>query len=126
MVNNISSCYKALISIVNYKIYNRILEVDSLNLDCVHYRFREPEMFSNITNLSELSKNESLFYSYLILMPILVFIVFAGVEYLRKVILGGFFENYITVVSNKIDKESNRLKSKIENAKFDSEQAGEN
>lgn len=30
-------------------------------------------------NLSELSKNGSLFYSYLILMPILVFIVFAGV-----------------------------------------------
>lgn len=72
-------------------------------------------------NLSELSKNGSLFYSYLILMPILVFIVFAGVEYLRKAILGSFFESYITAVSNKIDKGSNLLKSKIENAKLDSE-----
>jgi len=54
-------------------------------------------------------------------MPILVFILFSGVEYLRKAILGNFFENYITAVSNKVDKGFNLLKSKIENAKFDSE-----
>lgn len=129
-----SSFFSLIISIIIFYAFSRIsfssIKVNEFaGLMFGVYLIHAPifkMILPKITNLSELSKNESLFYSYLILMPILVFIVFAGVEYLRKVILGGFFENYITVVSKKIDKESNRLKSKIENAKFDSEKAGEN